>query len=98
MTKPTIDEIMQAVYGAGRNSRLKLSDHETIDTWMSPEQAKQALYTLISEEIIGEKEYYHSHYPFVRTEKQWLEGKERIARDELRIEQRDALSRVVGEI
>lgn len=67
--------------------RVKREDFTNNATW----EAKEALKQAIDQYIIGDKEYYHSHYPFVRTEKQWLQGKEEIARDELRNEQRQAL-------
>ena len=49
-----LDAILKAVYGAGRNSRLKLSDSEQLDTWMSVEQAEQAIKTLVLEDVVGE--------------------------------------------
>lgn len=58
MSEPTkweavIDEILKAVYGCGRNSRLKLSDLEQIEPWMSVDQAKSALNNAVKEHVIG---------------------------------------------
>lgn len=45
MNKHTNDirEILEAVYGCGRNSRLKLSDQEQVEVWMSVDQALEAI-------------------------------------------------------
>ncbi len=48
-------------------------------------------------EAIGEKEYYPNHYNFVLTDKELTEMKQKVARDYLRAEIRQALNLSIGE-
>ncbi len=87
----SIDDILQAVYGAGRNSRLKLSDHEVVETWMSVDQAKKAILDICMR-VIGENE------PDTLVEE--LDDGSRIVQinpaNELRTTQRQALQKELG--
>lgn len=56
----------------------------------------EALISQTVSSVVGEKEYYHEHYPFVRTQKQQEEAEEKIARDELRVEQLATAKRLLG--
>lgn len=58
------------------------------------ERAK--LFEQIRSEVIGGKEFYSEHYPFVVTKDQHIEMKEKLARDDLRAEQLEALNRLEG--
>lgn len=59
---------------------------------------KLKLLAEVRERVVGDKEYYHEHYPFVRTNEQHIEVKEKIARDDLRAEQRELLTKLEAEL